>query len=131
MKKIIKRFVLFAVIMLLAGYTSFAQKTGGHNSKTANSKVMKTYFIERDIPDAGKLISEQLKSISQTSCKVLKEMGPEIQWVQSYVTGDKIYCVYKAENEELIREHAEKGGFPANYIMEISSVIGPATATAR
>jgi hypothetical protein len=89
---------------------------------------MKTYLIEREIPGAGKLTSEQLKSISQTSCNVLKEMGPKIQWIQSYVTGNKIYCVYKAENEDLIREHAKKGGFPANTITEISSVISPATA---
>jgi len=132
MKTITDRLALFAVIMFFAGYVSFAQKTAGaHNSKTTNSKVMKTYLIERDIPDAGKLTPGQLKSISQTACKVLKEMGPEIQWVQSYVTGDKIYCVYKAENEELIREHAKRGGFPANYILEISSVISPATAATR
>ena len=93
-----------------------------------NATQMKTYLIERDIPNAGKLTPEQLKSISQTSCNVLKEMGPKIQWIQSYVTGDKIYCIYKAENEELIREHAKKGGFPANAIIEISSVISPATA---
>jgi hypothetical protein len=92
---------------------------------------MKTYLIERDIPNAGKLTPEQLKSISQVSCKVLQEMGPQIQWVHSYVTGDKIFCVYKAENEEMISEHAKRGGFPANYIMEIPSVISPATATIR
>ena len=89
---------------------------------------MKTYLIERDIPNAGKLTPEQLKSISQKSCSVLKEMGPDIQWIQSYVTGDKIFCVYKAENEDLIREHAKKGGFPANVITEISTTISPATA---
>ena len=132
MKTIFTRLTLFVLIMIFTGHISFAQKTAGtHNSKTTNSKAMKTYLIERDIPDAGKLTAEQLKAISQTSCKVLKEMGPDIQWVQSYVTGDKIYCVYKAENEELIREHAKKGGFPANYIMEISSVISPVTATSR
>lgn len=132
MKTITNRLTLFVAIMLLTGYASLAQKTAGaHHSKATNSKSMKTYLIERDIPNAGKLTPEQLKSISQTSCKVLQEMGPEIQWVQSYVTGDKIYCVYKAENEELIREHAKKGGFPANYIMEISSMISPATATRR
>jgi len=91
---------------------------------------MKTYLIERDIPGAGKLTPEQLKTISQTSCTVLKEMGPKIEWIQSYVTGDKIFCVYKAESEELIREHAKKGGFPANVITEIGTVISPATATA-
>jgi hypothetical protein len=132
MKTITNRLTLFVAIMLFTGYASLAQKTArAHNSKTTNSKSMKTYLIERDIPNAGKLTPEQLKAISQTSCKVLQEMGPEIQWVQSYVTGDKIYCVYKAENEELIREHAKKGGFPANYIMEISSMISPATATSR
>ncbi|MBS1914712.1 MAG: DUF4242 domain-containing protein [Bacteroidetes bacterium] len=89
---------------------------------------MKMYLIERDIPDAGKLTPEQLKAISQKSCSVLKDMGPQIEWVQSYVTGNKIYCVYRAENEELIREHAKKGGFPANVITEISTTISPATA---
>ena len=96
-----------------------------HTTKTT---TMKTYLIERDIPDAGKLSPEQLKAISKTSCNVLKEMGPQIQWIESYVTGDKIFCVYKAENEALIREHAKKGGFPANQITEISTVISPATA---
>lgn len=89
---------------------------------------MKTYLIEREIPGAGKLTPEQLKGISQTSCTVLKEMGPSIQWVHSYVTGNKIYCIYKAENEELIREHAKKGGFPANSIVEVGSTISPETA---
>ena len=92
---------------------------------------MKTYLIERDIPGAGKLTPEQLKAISQKSCSVIKEMGPKIEWVQSYVTGDKIFCVYKAQNEELIREHAKKGGFPANKIMEIHTGISPATALAK
>ena len=90
---------------------------------------MPKFVIEREIPGAGKLTPEQLKSISQKSCGVLKEMGPQIEWVQSYVTGNKIYCIYKAENEELIREHAKKGGFPANTIVEVPSIISPATAT--
>ena len=89
---------------------------------------MKTYLIEREIPDAGKLTPAQLKGISQTSCSVLKEMGPKIQWIHSYVTGNKIVCVYKAENEELIREHAKKGGFPANTITQVHTTISPATA---
>ena len=128
MKTITNRCLLIA-IMLFTGYASIAQKaTTATNLKTTNATQMKTYLIERDIPNAGKLTPEQLKAISQTSCSVLKEMGPKIQWIQSYVTGDKIYCVYKAENEELIREHAKKGGFPANAIIEISSVISPATA---
>jgi hypothetical protein len=129
MKTITSTCKLLLVIMLFAGYAATAQNTNAtNNSQTSNSTEMKTYLIERDIPNAGKLTPEQLKAISQKSCSVLKEMGPKIQWVQSYVTGDKIYCVYKAENEELIREHAKKGGFPANFIMEISSVISPATA---
>ncbi|ANE53434.1 membrane protein [Flavisolibacter tropicus] len=89
---------------------------------------MKTYIIEREVPGAGKLSPEQLKSVSQTSCKVLKEMGPQIEWIHSYVTGDKIFCIYKAENEELIREHAKKAGIPVNTITQISTVISPATA---
>jgi hypothetical protein len=89
---------------------------------------MKTYLIEREIPNAGKFTPEELKTISQKSCSVLKEMGPKIQWVHSYVTGNKIYCIYKAENEELIKEHAKKGGFPANTIVEIPAMISPATA---
>jgi hypothetical protein len=98
------------------------------NSKIKNATEMKTYVIEREIPDAGKLTPDQLKAISQTSCGVLKEMGPKIEWLHSYVTGNKIYCVYKAENEELIKEHAKKGGFPANKISTVASVISPATA---
>ena len=89
---------------------------------------MNTYVIEREIPNAGKLSSEELKTISQTSCAVLDKMGPSIEWVYSYVTGNKIYCIYKAENEGLIREHASKGGFPANAISEVTSIISPATA---
>ena len=86
------------------------------------------YVIERVIPGAGRLTAEQLKGISQTSCGVLKEMGPKIQWVQSYVTGDKIYCIYIAPNEEMVREHARKGGFPANSVSPVATIISPKTA---
>jgi hypothetical protein len=127
MKTITQRCSLLLAIILFASYTSMAQKTQS-TDLTAKTTTMKTYLIEREIPDAGKLTPEQLKGISQTSCNVLREMGPKIQWVHSYVTGNKIYCIYKAENEELIREHARKGGFPANKIVEIGSVISPATA---
>jgi hypothetical protein len=89
---------------------------------------MPKYVIERDIPGAGDLSGEQLQGVSQTSCNVLNEMGPQIQWVQSYVTGDKIYCVYIAPNEEMIREHATRGGFPANKISEVKNIIDPTTA---
>jgi hypothetical protein len=129
MKTMTNRCTLLIAIMLFSGYAAMAQKaTVTDNSKTTKATEMKTYLIEREIPGAGKLTAEQLKGISQTSCSVLKEMGPKIQWIQSYVTGNKIYCIYKAESEELIREHAKKGGFPANSIIEISSVISPATA---
>ena len=86
------------------------------------------YVIEREIPGAGNLSANDLQGISQHSCSVLEELGPEIQWEHSYVTGDKIYCIYNAPSEELIRTHAEKGGFPANSISEVKNVISPATA---
>lgn len=89
---------------------------------------MPKYVIEREIPGAGKLSPEELKGISQKSCGVLSQMGPQIQWVQSYVTGDKIYCVYIAPNEKMVREHAQKGGFPADLVSEVASVIDPTTA---
>ena len=89
---------------------------------------MPKYVIEREIPGAGNLSSAELQGISQKSCGVLREMGPQIQWVHSYVTSDKIYCVYIAPNEQMIRQHAEQGGFPANRISEIRSVIDPTTA---
>jgi len=86
------------------------------------------FIIEREMPGAGKLSDEDLKGASQTSCNVLRQLGPEIQWLESYVTGDKIYCVYIAPNEELIREHATRGGFPANRIAKIERMIDPTTA---
>ena len=89
---------------------------------------MPKYVIEREIPGAGKLTPEQLKGISQTSCAVLSNMGPKIQWLQSYVTGDKIYCVYIVPNEEMIREHAKQGEFPANSVSEVVTIIDPTTA---
>ena len=89
---------------------------------------MPKYLIEREIPGAGNLSKGDLRTISQTSCGVLESMGPRIQWLQSYVTGDKVYCVYIAPNEEMIRDHARQGGFPANRISEIKSIIDPTTA---
>lgn len=89
---------------------------------------MPKYVIEREIPDAGKLSVEELQAISQKSCGVLSQMGPQIQWVQSFVTDDKIYCTYIAPNEEMVREHAKQGGFPANRVSEIKAVIDPTTA---
>jgi hypothetical protein len=89
---------------------------------------MPKYVIEREIPGAGKLTAEQLKGISQTSCGVLSKMGPQIQWVHSYVTEDKIYCVYIAPDKDMVLEHAKQGGFPANSVSEVSNIIDPATA---
>jgi len=89
---------------------------------------MPKYVIEREIPGAGQFTGEDLKGISQKSCAVLDELGTGIQWIHSHVTEDKIYCIYRAANEDLVREHAEKGGFPANSIAKISATIEPATA---
>ena len=89
---------------------------------------MPKFVIEREIPGIGNASTEQLKAISQTSCGVLSHMGSQIQWIHSYVTGDKIYCVYIAPNEEMVREHALQGGFPANAVNRITAIIDPATA---
>ena len=89
---------------------------------------MPKYVIERELPGAGALSREQLKAISQKSCGVLEELGSQIQWIHSYVTGDKIYCVYLAPSEQLIREHAKRGGFPANRISAVTRMIDPTTS---
>lgn len=89
---------------------------------------MPKYVIEREIPGAGKLSAQELQAISRKSCAVLNGLGPKIQWVQSYVTGNRVYCVYIAPNEEMVREHAREGGFPANRVSEVASVIDPTTA---
>jgi hypothetical protein len=89
---------------------------------------MPKYVIEREIPGAGNLTADQLKAISQTSCGVLSNLGPQIQWVHSYVTSDKIYCIYNAPNESMVREHAQQGGFPANSVSQVFATIDPTTA---
>ncbi|TVR96388.1 MAG: DUF4242 domain-containing protein [Rhodospirillales bacterium] len=89
---------------------------------------MPKFVIERDIPGAGALPADTLRNISQTSCDVLNKMGPQIQWVQSYVTADKVYCVYIAPNEAMIRDHAAQGGFPANRVSQVTAIIDPTTA---
>lgn len=88
---------------------------------------MPKYIIEREIPDAGKLSREDLQQISQKSCCILKDMGPQIQWLESFVTDDKVYCIYIAPDEQSIREHAERGEFPANSIAQIQTIIDPTT----
>jgi len=118
--------LVLVLIVFTLNYTQAQQKENQTTIK--NNDIMKTYVIERIIPGAGDLTAEQLKGISQTSCSVLKEMGPIIEWQHSYVTGDKVYCVYKAENKALIEEHAKKGNFPANSISEVAAKISPVTA---
>jgi hypothetical protein len=98
--------------------------------KAATEEVMPKYVIEREIPDAGSLSPEQIQAISQKSCGVLKNLGPQIQWVESFVTPDKIYCVYIAPNEAMVREHAKQGGFPANRVSEVKRMIDPTSAEA-
>ncbi len=92
---------------------------------------MPKYVIERDLPGAGKLTPDQLQGVAQKSCSVLQKLGPQIQWLESYVTDDKIYCVYIAPNDGLIRKHAQEGGFPANRVSEIRRIIDPTTADAK
>lgn len=89
---------------------------------------MPRYVIERDIPGAGKLSTQELQAISQKSCSVIDRLGPQIQWQHSYVTGDKVYCVYIAPDEDMIREHARQGGFPANRVSEVATIIDPVSA---
>ena len=91
---------------------------------------MPKFIIEREIPGAGKLSSQELRAISQKSCAVLNQLGPQVQWLESHVTDDKVYCTYIAPNEEMVREHARRGGFPANRVSEVRSVIDPTTAEA-
>ena len=89
---------------------------------------MRKFVIEREIPGAGQMSPDELQAVSQASCDVLRGMGPQIQWIESYVTEDKIYCVYLAEDDDLIYEHAEKGGFPADRVSRVSTTIDPTTA---
>ncbi len=89
---------------------------------------MPKYVFEREIPGAGNIPAAEMRAIAQKSCDVIRDMGPRVQWVESYVTGDKIYCVYIAENETAVREHATRGGFPANKVAEVQFMIDPTTA---
>src|SRR6476619_2044145 len=103
-------------------------QAGGLLVITRGKIIMPKYVIEREIPGAGKLTPQDLQGISQKSCSVLQNLGPQIQWVESYVTDDKVYCVYIAPSEDMIRAHAQQGGFPANKISEIRTTIDPTTA---
>lgn len=125
-------FTSLFLTLVLSSTAAFSQTASAKtkNEKNMKAKTMNTYVIEREIQDAGNLNAAELQGIAQKSCSVLKELGPEIEWVQSYVTANKIFCIYKAENEEILRTHAKKGGFPINKINLLSNVISPATATA-
>lgn len=119
--------VFLAVLMLtiLSGTNSYGQETPVKKSKSSD---MKTYVIEREMPGAHQLTGEELKGASQKSCTVIDELGPKIKWMHSYVSEDKIYCVYQAKDKEILKKHAEKSGFPANSIKEVATTISPKTA---
>lgn len=123
MKRYAQKHILLVFFFAIASFAAVAQT----DQTNKNQPTMKTYLIEREIPGAGMLTAVDLKNVSQKSCTVLKDMK-DIQWVHSYVTGNKIFCIYKAANEDLIREHGKKGGFPVTTITEINTVISPETA---
>jgi hypothetical protein len=135
MKTAIK--LILVMVWLLLATAVFAQtEAKKEKEKTTSNKTMNTYVIERQIPEAGKMSAADLQGadlqgISKKSCSVLTELGSQIEWVQSYVTDNKVFCIYKAENEAILRTHAENGGFPINAINKLSTVISPATATAK
>ena len=121
--------IVSLIVTMFVTSAGIAQTPAVTTSTTSKeSTTMKTYVIEREIPAAGQLTGVDLKSISQKSCAVIKELGPGIEWIQSYVTENKIYCIYRAENEEVLRVHAAKGGFPINSVSVLSTMISPATA---
>lgn len=122
--KSLKLFIL-SILALLAGGAATAKEQPAPESLPAG---MNMYVIERDMPGLGKLTPAELKSASQKSCSVLRDLGPQVTWLHSYITGDKMYCVYLAPNEALVREHAKQGGFPANAVNKVSTIIGPQTA---
>ena len=126
---------ILKTVLILAIATTTFNTMGQDKSATSQlqdelkSPNQSMYVIERIIPGAGNLTTEELQAISQTSCGVLDEMGSDnIKWLHSYVTGDKIYCVYQAKSEALVREHAQKGGFPANSVATVKNIISPTTA---
>jgi hypothetical protein len=126
--KILKGLLIFIIALLVINCTTNEKPSTVMLKLESLKDNQHMYVIEREIPNAGKLTAEELKAISQTSCGVLEKMGSEIQWVHSYVTKDKIYCVYLAPNEEMVREHAKQGGFPANSVSEVATIIDPKTA---
>ena len=117
--------VFFAFLAVITAASALANDAVKPESLPAGEHI---YVIERTIPGAGKLTPDELKAISQKSCGVLQDLGPEIRWLHSYVTGDKIYCVYVARSEEMVREHAKRGGFPADSVSAVKTIISPKTA---
>ncbi len=124
----LKTFFVLAIMLSAINCTNKETSSADIIRAEAIKANKNMYVIEREIPGAGDLTAEELKGISQVSCGVLDEMGSDIEWLHSYVTGDKIYCVYLATNEELVREHAKKGGFPANSVAQVGTIIDPSTS---
>ena len=127
MKKL-KALLVLAIVLTTFNCTNKETSTADMIRAEATHENKSMYVIEREIEGAGNLTAEELQGISQVSCGVLSEMGSDIEWLHSYVTGDKIYCVYRATSEELVREHAKKGGFPANSVAKVGTIIDPSTA---
>ncbi len=129
-----RRLLLLAATLVIGTSCALAQtssapaQSAAAPAKASSTAPMQRYVIEREIPGAGKMTAEQLRDAAAKSNKVLHDLGPDIQWVQSYVTGDKLYCVYNARSVELIKEHAARSGFPASRITPVTAVIDPTTA---
>ena len=130
MKSTTKTGTLLMTVMMLIGYVTYGQKTDANSKQLTTSKQtnMKTYLIERHIPNAGKLTNAQLQEIAKKSCEVVKSMESQIEWDHSYVVGDKLYCVYRATSEEVVREHGKKGEFPVDEIYQVAAVFSPESA---
>ncbi|AXP79953.1 hypothetical protein CJ739_858 [Mariniflexile rhizosphaerae] len=126
--KTLKIFSVFILALAFINCANNEKSVADSLRDETTTQNQNMYVIEREIPGAGNLTSEELKAISQSSCGVLEKMGSEIKWLHSYVTGDKIYCVYTAPNEEMVLEHAKQGGFPANSVAKVATVIDPSTA---
>jgi hypothetical protein len=123
-----RHFLVIATTLVLGAAAAFADEAGG-TAKAAATAPMRQYVIEREIPGASKMTAQELRAASAKSNAVLHELGPDIQWVQSYVAGDKLYCIYNARSEALIKRHAQRSGFPANRITPVAAVINPTSAS--
>jgi hypothetical protein len=122
---LLKSIITSASFLLIAASASFAEELPKPQALPAGQNM---YVIEREMPGLGKLSPDELRAASQTSCRVLKDLGPQITWLYSYITGNKMYCVYTAPNTELVRKHAKEGGFPANAVNQVTTIISPKTA---